>query len=169
MRRTTITLIAITLAACGSTTTASPSPVITAQPSPWLSSATFRATELTCGDLFTAPPFDALPPVPGISVRVIDKAHFEVTHVTDRDYYLKVVTWSTEDNLVCGRGITGHDGFASPLFAGTTVQAGGGSTVEVPVTVAIWDRPCGEACSDPPIGEIIVPISMVEPPPPTML
>jgi len=166
MRITTIAVLAFAVAACDSLAVSSPSPAITPPPSPWLSSATFVAPELTCGDRFTPPPYDRLPAVPGISVRVIDKAHFEVVNATDRDYYFKVVQWMTEDNLVCGRGVVGHDSFSSPVPSRATVEAGGGSTTEVPVTVAIWDRPCGEGCNVSPIGEYVVPISMVEPPQP---
>ncbi len=164
MRFTAIALLAIAVAACNSMGGPSPTPAITAQPSPRPSSATFVSPKLTCGDLFTPPPYEALRPVPGISVRVIDKAHFEVTNATDRDYYFKVIGWTTEDNLVCGRGVIGHDGFGSPVPSRATVEAGGGSTVEIPVTVAIWDRPCGDGCNDRAVGEIVVPISMVEPP-----
>jgi hypothetical protein len=102
--------------------------------------------------------------VPGISIRVIDKAHFEVTNATDRDYYFKVIGWTSYENLVCGRGVIGHDGFGSPVSAGATVQAGGGSSSDIPVTVAIWDRPCGDGCDDSSIGQVLVPISTIEPP-----
>ena len=169
MRSTTIALLAFAVVACNSVAPSSPPPVIAPEPTPWLSTSTFVVADLTCGDLFTPPPYDALAPVPGISIQVIDKAHFEVTNATNRDYYFEVVTWSTEDNLVCGRGVTGHDSFGSPVPPGQTVEVDGGSTVDFPVTVAIWDYPCGEACSDPPIGELVVPISMVEPPPEPLL
>lgn len=165
MRLITIALFAIALAGCDSGAASSPSPAA-APASPRPSSASSVPAQLTCGDLFTAPPYDALTPVPGISVRVIDKAHFAVTNATARDYYFKVIAWTTEDNLVCGRGVIGHDGFGSPVPSGATIEAGGGSTVQVPVTVAIWDRPCGDGCNDPQIGEILVPISIIEPPAP---
>jgi hypothetical protein len=165
MRLATISVLAIVVAACGSINPPSPSPTITARPSQVLSSATFSAPQLTCGDLNTPPPYDALKSVPGISVHVIDTAHFELTNLTDRDLYFAVFHWTTDDNLVCGRGVTSYDGMGGPVPAGSTVEGLGGSTPEVPVTVAIWDKPCGEGCTDPPIGEFVVRISAVEPEP----
>jgi hypothetical protein len=67
--------------------------------------------------------------------------------------------------LVCGRGITEEEMERGPIAAGATVDVAAGSTPNVPVTVGIWDRPCGEACSAPPIGLIVVPVSSVEPVP----
>src|SRR5262245_61429485 len=55
-----------------------------------------------CTDFFTPPPYAAFTPIPGVSVRAIDKGHFEITNATDRTYYFGVTSWITEDNLVCG-------------------------------------------------------------------
>src|ERR1051326_8602769 len=129
MRLTAIALVAFVSAACNSTPL-SLTPGMT-QASPW-PSPTFEAARLTCVDRYTPPPYDAMHPVAGVSLRVIDKGHFEVTNATDRDYYFKIVRWITED-LVCGRGVTGEDGFASPIASGATVAVSGGSTADLPL------------------------------------
>jgi hypothetical protein len=92
--------------------------------------------------------------------------HFEITNATSRTYYFGVFQWTTEDKLVCGRGVIGRDAPGGRVRSGATVEGLGGSTPEVPVTVAIWAIPCGEGCNDVPIGEFVVPISAVEPPQP---
>jgi hypothetical protein len=67
--------------------------------------------------------------------------------------------------LDCGRGIVEQEAVRGPIAAGETIEFGEGSTPDIPVTVGIWDRPCGEACYAPPIGLIVVPVSSVEPRP----
>jgi len=104
--------------------------------------------------------------VPGVAVHAVDTAHFEITNSTDRDYYFKAIAWSTDDNLACGRGVNGHDVFNGRISAGMTTQGVGGSTPEVPMTVAIWPEPCGDGCTEPSVGDFVIPISTVEPPRP---
>jgi hypothetical protein len=120
----------------------------------------------TCTDFFTPPPYDAFSPVPGISVRTIDKGHFEITNATSRDYYFGATFWVTEDNLVCGRGVTDHSAPGGRVPRGSTVAGLGGSTLETPLTVSIWASPCGDGCYRDPIGKYVVPVSSVEPPSP---
>jgi hypothetical protein len=110
------------------------------------------------------PPYRGPSPVIGISVRAIDKGHLEITNATSRTYYYRVSRWVTMQ-LDCGRGVTEQEAVRGPIAAGETIEIGGGSTPDVPATVGIWDRPCGEACSAPPIGLIVVPVSSVEPVP----
>lgn len=165
-RLTAIAGLAIVVAACNSTAVSSPSPAITTQPWARLASQTPDVSRPTCLDLFTPPPYDAFRPVPGISVRAIDQVHFEITNATSRTFYFGVFQWTTEDNLVCGRGVIGRDVSGGLVPSGATVDGLGGSAPEVPATVAIWARPCGEGCNDVPIGEFVVPISAVEPPQP---
>jgi hypothetical protein len=144
-------------------TVASPSP--SAGPSQ-ASSPTPDISPAVCTDFFTPPPYDAFRPVPGISVRAIDKTHFEIANTTSRTYYIGVTSWDTEDNLVCGRGVIDHSNNGGRLRPGRTVQRGGGSTPEVPLTVSIWANPCGEGCYRKPIGQYVVPLSSIEPPTP---
>lgn len=164
MRLTAIAFLAIAMAACDSMGASSPTPALTAQPSPRLEFSTPDVSVPNCVDLFTAPPYDAFRPVPGISVRAIDKAHFEITNATGRTYYFRAFQWMTEDNLVCGRGVIGHDATNGPVGSGATVEGMGGSSPDLPMTVAIWASPCGDGCQAVPIGEFVVPISAIEPP-----
>jgi hypothetical protein len=166
MRLTAMAFITIVVAACGSTATASPPPM-TAQPSPRLATPTPDVSPRTCVGLFTPPPYDAFLPVPGVSVRAIDRAHFEITNATSRTYYFGGMHWATEDNLVCGRGVVGRDSVpGGRLGPGATVEGGGGSTPDSPMTGSIWADPCGEGCDRVPLGQYLVPVSMVEPPVP---
>jgi len=121
-------------------------------------------TQPQCPD-FTPPPYDELRPVPGIAVRVIDKAHFEITNATTWTYFGRVMSWVTEDDLVCGRGVIGHDSPVGRIGSGETIEWWDGSTADVPVTVEIWDHPCGEGCEGAPIGAYLVPMSPLEPVP----
>ena len=113
---------------------------------------------------WTLPPDVGPSLVPGITVRAVDKGHFEITNATSRTYYYRVSAWFT-DLLDCGLGVTESEYMRGPIKAGETIEVGEGSTKLVSVTVGIWDHPCGEACSSPPIGWIFVPMSSVEPVP----
>lgn len=113
---------------------------------------------------WTLPPDVGPSPVPGITVRAVDRGHFEITNATGRTYYYRVSTWFT-DLLDCGLGVTESETVRGPIKAGETIEVGEGSTKKVSVTVGIWDQPCGEACSSPPIGWIFVPVSSIEPAP----
>lgn len=116
-----------------------------------------------CPD-WTLPPDVGPSPVPGITVRAVDKGHLEIANETSQTYYYRVSAWST-DLLVCGLGVTESEYVRGPIKAGETIEVGEGSTKKVPVTVGIWDQPCGEACSSPPIGWIFLPVSSIEPVP----
>jgi len=118
-----------------------------------------------CLAFFTPAPYDSFRPVPGVAVRAINKGRFEITNGTSLTYYGGVTTWVTEDDLVCGRGVIGHDSLVGRIAPGATVDWSGGSTADVPLTVAIWDSPCGEGCYRTPVGAYVVPISSVEPVP----
>ena len=130
---------------------------------PWVPSV---PSGLTCGSLVPAPAYASMAPVPGISLRAIDKAHFELRNATARRYYFAVYSWQTADNLVCGRGVTFRESIAGSVDPGSTFLVDGGSTPEMPATVSIWDAPCGEACDRPPLGQYVVPLSSIEPPVP---
>lgn len=97
---------------------------------------------------------------------MIDKGHLEVTNRTGVTYFGRVMAWVTEDRLECGRGVLGQDSPIGRIGPGETVAWADGSTRERPVTVEIWDHPCGEGCEGTPIGVYLVPISSVEPPVP---
>jgi hypothetical protein len=128
---------------------------------PWVPAA---PSGLTCPSPYGAPPYAELAPVAGLSVRVIDRGHFEIFNATGATYYFAVYHWEVQDNLVCGRGVTFYDSTGGPAAPGST-EVGSGSTRDIPATVSIWAEPCGEGCARPPIGGYVVPISDVPAPP----
>lgn len=113
---------------------------------------------------WTVPPDVGSGPVPGITVRAIDRGRFEITNATGRTYYYRVSAWFT-DLLDCGLGVTESEYVRGPIKAGETIEVGEGSTKLVSVTVGIWDHPCGEPCTSTPIGWIFIPVSPIEPVP----
>jgi hypothetical protein len=117
-----------------------------------------------CQDYFTPPPEEIAGP---ISVRVIDKTHFEIINATNRIYYLTVRYWVVEDNLVCGRGWLDHRDVLGRIRPGARLERSGGSTPgEIPTRVELWAEPCPDNCHREPDGEYELPTSTVEPPEP---
>jgi hypothetical protein len=114
---------------------------------------------------YTLPPFTGLTPVTGISIRSVDRAHLEIANATDRTYYFKVYSWWVYD-LDCGRGLVSREGPNGPIAPGETMLV----WVEehAPISVAVWDRPCGEGCRRAPVGQVLVPMSSLDPPSPGM-
>jgi hypothetical protein len=165
--RSTSLSVAVLLGACSSVVgTATVPPTATtatqaATATPWIP---VTPSGLTCGSLFPAPDYAGFAPVPGITVRAIDQGHVEISNATAQPYYFALFYWEAVDNLVCGRGVTVYDPIAGPVHAGSTFVVEGGSTDMVPATVSIWSDPCGEACTQPPIGQYVVPISDVPAP-----
>lgn len=155
------------LAAClaqpvsGEATATTPGAVASPSEPPALPSDSFPASP-QCPD-HTWPPY-RVGPVAGISVRAINKGHTEITNPTNRTYYYRVSRWSAA-HLLCGHDLVEHEVERGPIAAGETIDYTGGSTPDAPLTVAIWDGPCGEACHRPPIGLYVVSVSSVEPVP----
>lgn len=143
-----------------------PSPVDSTSPTDPPASEITGQSAPACDDLLTPPPYKSLPPVAGVSVRSIDKAHFEINNTTGQTYYFKSFSWQTDANLPCGPGVIAHESATGPVNAGSKVSVDGGSTPEIPVTVSVWPEPCGEGCDRPPSGQYLVPISTIEPPTP---
>lgn len=95
----------------------------------------------------------------------IDRLHAQIINSTSQTYYYRISRWPTEQ-LVCGFGRHEQDLQDGPIAATETVEFSESSTPDTPVTVAIWDEPCGEGgCDGPPMGLYVVPISTVEPSP----
>lgn len=133
---------------------------------PPLVSPSPRGSVPQCTEFFTPPPYDSFTPIPGITVRAVDKAHFEITNSTLGTYYVGVAQWVTEDDLICGRGVIAHSSPGGQLPRNGTFQGTGGSEPEAPLVVSIWDDPCGDECTRPPVGKYVVPVSPVDPPAP---
>ena len=140
-------------------------PVLTASPTagvPMLPSESPGAAGKCPGQ--TWPPYGASDSVAGISVGAIARGHTRITNASHQTYYYRASHWPTAQ-LVCGRGRYEQGGQTGPIAAGKNVDIGEGSTPDVPMSVEIWDRPCGEGCDRQPIGAYVVPVSSVEPVP----
>jgi hypothetical protein len=111
------------------------------------------------------PPDGGLVPVPGVTIRSINRAQIEIENAANRVYYFRVAAWVAE-NLVCGRGLVANEFSLGPVAAWKTALVG--VMQGVPITVEVWDRPCGEGCVRPPVGTTVVPMSSLEPPIPAM-
>ncbi len=114
---------------------------------------------------YTLPPSGGRLPVPGISLRSLDRAHVEIANTTSRTYYYRVAAWVVLE-LDCGRGLVDYEMALSPIAPEETALVG--VMQDVPISVEVWDRPCGEGCVRPPVGVVVVPMSSLEPPAPQM-
>lgn len=112
---------------------------------------------------YTLPPDRGPIPVAGISIRSTDRAHVEIANATGRPYYYRVRAWFVEE-LDCGLGLTSRDEAGGPVAAGETVVLW--VSQNAPITIEVWDRPCGEGCVRQPVGITVVPMSSLEPPQP---
>ena len=119
---------------------------------------------LSCAD-WTLPPSVATAPISGLSIRSIDRRNVEITNTTHRTYYLRVRAWVPAP-LVCGWSLIDHPAWDGPIAAGEQLVL----DVEehAPITVEVWDRPCGEGCVRPPIAFVLVPMSSLDPPAPQL-
>jgi len=95
----------------------------------------------------------------------MDRATIEITNHTADTIYYRVSGWQTDQVEAC-RALGEIEVVRGPLDPGATERV----TVDpdwqesgVPVTVAVWDGPCGEACSREPVGAVVVPLSPLEP------
>ena len=112
----------------------------------------------------TWPPY-ALGGIPGITAVSTDRATVEITNHTGRTYYYRVSGWELAQFETC-RAFGELERQRGPIRAGATE-----SVMVDPVwqqaglrfTVALWDKPCGEACTSEPLGAIVVELSPLEP------
>lgn len=165
--RTMLVSVAVLVGACsGIVDSVTPEPSVTADggpesATPWIP---VQPTGLTCGSLFPAPEYGSFAAVAGITVRAIDRGRFEIRNGTMQPYYFAVYYWETADNLVCGSGVISQNPISGPVEPESSFVVSGGSTLAMPATVLIWDDPCGDGCTRPPIGEYVVPLSDVPAP-----
>lgn len=112
----------------------------------------------------TWPPYP-LHGVPGITVVSTDRATVEITNRTDRTYYYRVSGWELAQFETC-QGLGELERQRGPIAPGATERVmvdPGWQQAGLRVTVALWDRPCGEACTREPIAATIVELSPLEP------
>jgi hypothetical protein len=109
----------------------------------------------------TWPPYGGIGSAPSITIRAIDTQTTEIRNGQDRKLYFLVSRWPTS-RLVCGIGRTEQQGFYGFVAAGETITVDEGSTPETPMTISIWEAPCGEGgCNGLPVGVYEVPISPI--------
>jgi len=95
----------------------------------------------------------------------VDRATIEITNRTAQTIYYRVSGWEPDQLETC-RVLSEIEVVRGPLAPGATERVMidlGWQQAGVPVTVAVWDRACGEACAREPIGAMVVPLSPVEP------
>jgi hypothetical protein len=160
---TTPLLVAACWAQTGSVGNARESPAATSTAAPaTVAASPSSSPSLSAGCPNHMPPDGGLVPLPGISIRSINRGQIEIANTAGRVYYFWVTAWVVAGDLVCGRGLLANDFMLGPIAAGETALVG---VMEgVPITVEVWDRPCGEGCVRPPVGTSVVPMSSLDPP-----
>jgi hypothetical protein len=146
-----------------------PGPATTARPSPATPAAVPEAASSPSAPP-TFCPGRTWPPYPlggiaGITAVSTDRATVEITNLTGRTYYYRVSGWELAQFETC-RAFGELERQRGPIAPGATEsvmvdpvwqQAG------LRVTVALWDKPCGEACNSEPNGAMVVELSPLEP------
>ena len=155
-----VTLAAVVGACATSPTPSAPSPGAVA---PSLAPSPPFAVQPNCpGDRW--PPYD-LGGVPGITARSFDRATVQLANRTGQTWYYRVAGWQVEQVETC-RGLVESEVERGPIAPGATIQLTLGAFVgrmEVPITIAFWDRRCGEACSRAPVAAMELVRSPEEP------
>jgi hypothetical protein len=118
---------------------------------------------LTCpGDRW--PPPD-LTGVPGIRVVALDRATVEISNDTDQTWYYQLSGWEVAMLDTC-IGLIPIEIERGPLPAGAVERTSLGQLTDqadLPVTIAFWDAPCGEACVRKADHPMLIDRSHVEP------
>jgi hypothetical protein len=113
----------------------------------------------------TWPPY-ASAGLPGLTARSRDRATIEITNATGRTYYYRVAGWEAAKFETC-EALGEEEVEEGPIAPGSTVQVSIVAFMDrpdVPVTVAFWDKPCGEGCQrDAPAAALVVERSALEP------
>jgi hypothetical protein len=139
-----------------------PSPPVVASPSV-LSSPSGAPPTFCAGRSW--PPYQ-LVGIPGITATARDRATIDITNRTDRTYYYRVAGWQPAQFETC-RALGEEEVEEGPIAPGATVHVGivaFADRTDVPITVAVWDTQCGEACQrGAPIGAMLVERSPLQP------
>jgi hypothetical protein len=151
---------ALALAIGGCLATASSSAPLA---SPFVAVTSSPARSTFCAGA-TWPPYE-LVGIPGITTTSIDRATVEITNATNETYYYRVAGWQVDRFETC-QAFGEREIERGPIAPGETVRSSINAfsgQLDVPITVAFWDRPCGEACQRAPIAAMVVARSPVEP------
>ena len=113
----------------------------------------------------TWPPY-LLGRIPGVTATSRDRATIEITNRADRTYHYRVAGWHLDQFETC-RALGEQVVEEGPIAPGTTVLVtivAFKDRIDVPIIVAMWDKPCGEGCQRAaPIGALLVARSPLEP------
>ncbi len=128
-----------------------PTPSGSAEPSAWCAGRTW-------------PPYH-MGTIPGITITSPHAGTLEISNHTDRTYYYSVPRWEMEQYVMCvglgelniGNGPVDSGETARVMFFGNPAQGA------VRLTVAFWDKPCGEGCQREPVVAMPVTLSPVAP------
>ena len=140
---------------------ATASPVLPGRPSGSGSAA--RADARVCAGTGW-PPFKPSP-AHGITVAVVDRSHLTIRNPTDQAWWYRLSGWETLTLEDC-RGLAEVESERGPLPAGGHVDTTFGildGRLDLPVTLGLWDTPCGEACNRAAIRGLDVTRSTTEP------
>jgi hypothetical protein len=157
MRRLLLGIALGLIAGCGSTPPASVTAPLNNAP------RSMSAPSSTCEAPLRLP--FSLDGIPGITVVSRDRATIAITNGTDRAYSYRVAGWEPA-RLDTGCARIELETARGPIGAGRTVNATLSYLVDradIPITVAFWDAPCGEACTATPIAGVLVERSPIEP------
>ncbi len=169
MRRSTVSLalLAVVLGACAPGATGDlsirPDAALSAAPSPSAALSSPVAAATFCPGVLW-PPYEFVG-IPGITVSSVDRATVEVANGTGRIYYYRVTGWQPERFETC-RALQESEVERGALAAGNTVRVTLGQLgdlMDVPITIAFWDEPCGEDCQRAPVAATLITRSAVEP------
>lgn len=117
-------------------------------------------------------PGDHWPParlsgIAGIRAVTLDRAAVEITNNTDRTWYFQLSAWEV-DRLESCVGPVPLEIERGPLRPGAVIRTSLSLVLDrpdLPVTIAFWDAPCGEACNRQPEHPMLIARSLVEPEP----
>jgi len=112
----------------------------------------------------TWPPYP-LGGIPGITAKSTDRATIMIENQSGRTYYYRVSGWQLDQFETC-RALGEVEVQRGPIHAEATEWVklqGDWEHMDVPITIAIWDEPCGEACQREPIAAMQVERSTFEP------
>jgi hypothetical protein len=93
-----------------------------------------------------------------------DRTMIAITNRTNKAFYYRVSGWQTDQFEFC-RALGEVEFAQGPVAPGATERVGVAPDWQSadPVTVALWDKRCGEACSSEPVAALIVELSPVVP------
>ena len=142
----------------------SPAPASpTAAVSPSISTSLSAAPPTFCPGR-TWPPYK-LGGIPGITAISTDRATIEITNITGQTWYYRVSGWGLDQFETC-RALGEVEVQRGPIAGGATERVmlqGNWEQMNVPMTIAFWEKPCGEACRTEPIAAMQVVRSPLEP------